>query len=233
LAASLARAGCTIVSGLARGIDATAHRAALEAGGRTIAVLGGGLAEIYPAQHKELAAEIALGGAILSEFSSMSRISPGVFPRRNRIITGLSLGVVVVEAGTRSGALTSARHAMEQNREVFAVPGPVESRVSRGCHALLRDGATLVESADDVLAALGPLADEVPGDHDARLRHPRELQLNAQETQVLQSIETQPTSIDQIILETQIPTARVLSTLSVLEMKRLIRRVSGQFVCRI
>ena len=154
LATGLSRAGLTIVSGLARGIDSVAHRAALQSGGRTLAVLAGGVMNVYPSEHAELAREISKAGALISEFPSRWPIARGAFPRRNRIITGISLGVVVVEGGLKSGALTSARHAMEQGREVFAVPGPVDSRMSQGCHALLRDGATLVESTDDVLDAL-------------------------------------------------------------------------------
>ena len=121
---------------------------------------------------------------------------------------------------------------MEQNREVFAVPGPIDSHVSRGCHQLLRDGAILVESPDDVLEALGPLADGIVTAEDTTIRHPRELQLNEQEAAVLQQIEIQPTAIDHVIHTTGLPAARVLSTISVLEMRRLIYRVSGQLVCR-
>ena len=141
LAGGLARAGLTIISGLARGIDAHAHRGALEAGGRTLAVLPAGLLNLYPAEHRDLAAEIAHAGALVTEHPCRWPVQAGAFPRRNRIITGLSLGTIVVEAADRSGALTSARHALEQGREVFAVPGPIDSRMSRGCHALLRDGA--------------------------------------------------------------------------------------------
>ena len=154
LASGLARAGMTIVSGLARGIDAAAHRGALEAGGRTIAVTASGVLNIYPPEHKELAYEITCSGALISENSARATPKSGMFPQRNRIITGLSLGVIVVEAASRSGALISAWHAMDQKREVFAVPGRIDSRASRGCHALLREGAKLVESPDDVLEEL-------------------------------------------------------------------------------
>ena len=162
LAASLARAGLVIVSGLARGIDAAAHRGALAAGGRTIAVLGSGVAQIYPPEHKSLADEVAAQGAVVSEAPPRSQPLSGSFPQRNRIISGMSLGVIVVEASTHSGALITARHAMEQNREVFAVPGRVDNRMAHGCHRLLRDGAKLVESADDVLEELGPLVAATP-----------------------------------------------------------------------
>jgi DNA processing protein len=179
LAASLARFGITIVSGLARGIDAAAHRAALDAGGRTLAVLAGGLAQIYPRQHQALADQIVGAGALLSEMALDTKPLRGSFPRRNRLISGLSLGVVVVEATERSGALITARHAMEQGREVFAVPGPVDLRTSRGCHQLLRDGAKLVETADDVLEELGPFIAPLPARTEGTLRHATELRLNA------------------------------------------------------
>jgi DNA processing protein len=162
LAAGLATCGYTVVSGLARGIDAAAHRGALKAGGRTLAVLGSGVLNIYPPEHESLATEIIAQGALISENPPRSPPLSGAFPQRNRIITGLSLGVIVVEASERSGALISARHAMEQGREVFAVPGRVDSRTSRGCHRLLRDGAKLVETIDDVLEELGPLATPTP-----------------------------------------------------------------------
>jgi DNA processing protein len=233
LAGGLARAGFTIVSGMARGIDAAAHRGALDAGGRTLGMLAGGLLNIYPAEHRELALDIGQSGALLSEFPCRWPIKRGAFPRRNRLITGLSLGVIVVEAGTRSGALTSAHHALVQGRDVFAVPGPVTSRVSHGCHALLRDGATLVESADDVIAALGPLAQTASDVAGRPIRHPGELRLTEQEQRVLHSIETQPTRIDHIVSACGLPVARVLSTISVLEMRKLVLRVSGQLVCRL
>jgi DNA processing protein len=233
LASSLASAGLTIVSGLARGIDAAAHEGALEAGGRTLAVLAGGLHHVYPTEHKELAFDISQQGALLSEFPCDWPIQRGAFPRRNRIITGLSLGVIVVEAGERSGALISARHAMEQDREVFAVPGPVDSRASRGCHALLRDGAVLVESADDVFEALGPLAEITHRATGEEVHHPAELQLNEQEQQVLACIASHPTGIDEITVASGLPIQRVLATVSVLETRRLVRRISGQQLVRL
>jgi DNA processing protein len=232
LAGSLARTGFTVVSGLAVGIDAAAHRGALAAGGRTIAVLGSGLLNIYPPEHEPLADEIWGSGCLLSE--APPRMTPlnGAFPQRNRIISGLTLGTIVVEAAARSGALVTARHAYEQCREVFAVPGPVDSRMSHGCHALLKDGAKLVESIDDVLAELGPLAENIERDDGTVLRVPAELTLNEIEQQVLSAIDTTPTTVDAVTTSCGLPVHRVLSTISVLEMRRLIRRVSGTQVVR-
>ncbi len=232
LGASLARAGLTVVSGLARGIDAAAHRGALAAGGRTLAVLAGGVLNIYPPEHASLAAEVARQGAVLSEAPPLFQPLAGGFPQRNRIISGLSLGVIVVEAAERSGALITARHAMEQGREVFAVPGSVESRTSRGCHRLLRDGATLVETADDVLEQLGPLVEAAPRDDGPPIRHPAELQLNELEQRVLAAIGPDATPIDHVVAESGLPVPQVLSILSVLEMRRLVRRLSGAMVAR-
>ncbi len=232
LAAALARAGFTIVSGLARGIDAAAHRGALQAGGRTLAVLASGVETIYPPEHADLAEQVLDSGALLSECPLDQPPRRGLFPQRNRIISGLSLGVVVVEATRKSGALHTARHAMEQGREVFAVPGPVDSLNSEGCHQLIRDGVTLVRRMDDVLEQLGPLADPVHPDADHAIHHPRELTLNPQETEILNAISTSATPVDDVVRATRLDPARVLSTLTVLEMKRLIRRLPGNQVVR-
>ena len=237
LARGLALAGLTIVSGLARGIDAAAHRGALAVGGRTIGVLGGGLLKMYPPEHQSLADEICNSGAVVSESLPEQAPKSGSFPRRNRIVTGLSLGVIVVEAADRSGALISARLANEQGREVFAVPGRMTDRMSKGTNALIRDGATMVQSVDDVLEHLGPLPTaaqiEAPSGESLTIRSPAELKLNEQETLVLQLISEDATEIDWLIQRSELPAARVLSTVSVLEMRRLIRRVSGTAVVRI
>ena len=232
LASGLARAGLTIVSGLARGIDAAAHRGALAAGGRTIAVLGSGVLNIYPPEHKDLAREVSSHGALLSESAPHSEPFSGAFPQRNRIISGLSLGVIVVEASRRSGALITARHANEQGRQVFAVPGRIDNRMSQGCHALIRDGAKLVESIDDVLEELGPLVEATPTATGQPIHHPAELSLNEVEQQVLAGISAEPASIDQVIAASGLPPPQVLATLSVLEMRRLVRRLSGGRVMR-
>ena len=232
LAASLARTGFTIVSGLARGIDAAAHRGALKAGGRTIAVLGNGLAGIYPSEHEEMADEIAAHGAVVSELPMTQEPLAGLFPQRNRIISGLCLGVVVVEAAPRSGSLSTAHHAMEQNREVFAVPGPVDSLASRGCHRLIRDGARLVETVDDILEELGPLVREIrPAPDEPAVRHPAELGLTDQERSLLGHLDDAPSGVDELIVRTGLTASQVMATLSVLELKRMVKRLPGhQFV---
>ena len=232
LAGSLARCGMTIVSGLARGIDAAAHRGALAAGGRTVAVLANGILDVYPPEHDKLAADVMAQGAVISEAPPEAAPIAGAFPQRNRIISGLSLGVIIVEAGQRSGALITARHAMEQGREVFAVPGHVDSPVARGCHRLIRDGAKLVESVDDVIEEFGPLVEATPREDGQVVSHPAEMQLNELEQKVLAAVGSDATSIDQIVTESGLPVPRVLSTISVLEMRRLIRRLTGSTVAR-
>lgn len=156
LAEGLAEAGITVVSGLARGVDAAAHRAALRAGGRTLAVLGAGHDRLYPPEHRDLARRVAESGALVTEFPPDTRPLPHHFPRRNRIIAGLAAATVVVEAAERSGSLSTARHAADSNREVLAVPGPITSSLSAGCHSLLRSGAALVTGVADLLEELGP-----------------------------------------------------------------------------
>jgi DNA processing protein len=232
LAAGLARVGLTVVSGLARGIDAAAHRGALKAGGRTLAVLANGLSQVYPPEHEELARAVAGSGALLSEMPMRQAPLAGLFPQRNRLISGLSLGVVVVEAAPRSGSLSTAHHAMEQNREVFAVPGPVDSLPSQGCHRLIRDGARLVETVDDILEELGPLVREVrAADDGPTVRHPAELTLSDNERSLLGHLSDHPVAVDALIALTHLTAAQVMATVSVLEMRRLVRRLPGpQFV---
>ena len=233
LASSLASAGITVVSGMARGIDSAAHHAALEAGGRTIAVLASGVLKPYPPENANLAERIAQQGCVLSEAAPTMPPISGMFPQRNRIISGMTLGTIVVEAADRSGALITARHAWEQNREVFAVPGPIDSRLSQGPHQLLRDGAKLVASIDDVLEELGPLAHETPREDGTTIRVPAEVNLNDVEQKVLQAISSQGSLIDEVTETSGLPVHRVLSTLHVLEMRSLVRRVGGNRVARV
>jgi len=232
LAAALTRAGLTVVSGLARGIDASAHSGALQAGGRTLAVFATGLAEIYPPEHAELANAISKQGALLSESPLKQAALPGLFPQRNRIISGLSLGVIVVEASRASGALHTARHAMEQNREVFAVPGRIDSDASVGCLDLIRDGATLIRDVDDVLNALGPLTQPVIKSVSETVLAPAELLLSDHERAILNHVGIEPVAVDEVVRAADIETSRVLTTLTVLEMRRLVRRLPGGYIVR-
>jgi DNA processing protein len=231
----LARSGLTIVSGLARGIDGASHEGAMDADydSRTIAVLSSGVTEIFPPQHEELAERIASRGALVSEMPPGTKPKKGMFPRRNRLISGLSLATIVIEASERSGSLITARTAGEQGRDVFALPGLVTSSNARGSNRLIRDGAILVQDPENVLESLGPLVDNVKISPDQTVMHAVELQLNEQETAVLQAVGAEPTAIDSVVSASGLPIARVLSTISVLEMRRLIRRISGQMVQRI
>jgi DNA processing protein len=232
LAHSLARVGLTVISGLARGIDAAAHRGAIKAGGRTLAVLANGLENVYPPEHDRLADEVAGSGALVCEMPMRQKPLAGLFPQRNRIISGLCLGVVVVEATPRSGSLATAHHAMEQGREVFAVPGPVDSLASRGCHRLIRDGAKLVENVEDILEEIGSLTGKLSaGPDEAPARVTTKLPLTAQEQSILDQVEDMPVAVDELVARTRLTASQVLATLSILEMRRLIRRVPGnQFV---
>lgn len=230
---SLAKTGVTIVSGLARGIDAAAHRGALDAGGRTIAVLGGGHGQLYPAEHEGLAKAVAADGAVISEHAPGVKPHSGTFPQRNRIISGLSLAVLIIEAPDRSGSLITARLAAEQGRDVLALPGPVTSRASRGCNQLIRDGARLVQTVDDCLEELGPIRTPIPIEDGTAIRNGSELMLNEVERQVLDAIQPTSTSIDVVIAESGLPAHRVIAVISVLEVRRLVRRLSGQYVSRI
>jgi DNA processing protein len=233
LATGLARAGFTVVSGMARGIDTAAHRGALAAGGRTIAVLASGVLSPYPPENAQLADQIAEQGCVLSEAAPTMPPMSGMFPQRNRIISGLTLGTLVVEAGDRSGALITARHATEQNRQVFAIPGPIDTPLSTGTNRLIRDGAKLVTSLDDILEELGPLATEVRREDGTSIRTPAEVKLNEIESQVLQAIDAHGSLIDEVTATAQLPVQKVLATVSVLEMRGLVRKVSGNRVIRV
>ena len=237
LAAGLAQHGWTIVSGLARGIDAAAHRASLEAGGRTLAVLASGVVHIYPPEHRDLADAVTEQGGLLSEMSTLQKPVAGLFPQRNRIISGLSLAVIIVEAGERSGSLHTARHALEQGRDVFAVPGRVDSWASAGCHALIRDGVVLVRDLTDVLESLSPVGSQIgsspscntsPSEPD----QPPVSGLSAAEHELLSIVPACPTSMDQIVRLSGWDTARVLSILTQLEVQQLIERLPGSTVRR-
>ncbi|RME36049.1 MAG: DNA-protecting protein DprA [Gammaproteobacteria bacterium] len=228
-AARLARFGLVITSGLAHGIDGCAHEGALEAGGKTIAVTGTGPDRIYPAANEALARRIAGEGALVTEYPLGTPPLPGNFPRRNRIIAGLSVGTLVVEADLRSGSLISARLAMESGREVFAIPGPVRSPVSRGCHALIRQGATLVTCVDEVLEELGPLIGSVlDGAEPAREgTDTGDEAPDPEYRQLLEAMAHEPVSVDELVQRTGLTPQGVSSMLLLLELKGQVSVLPG------
>jgi DNA processing protein len=226
LAGGLARAGFTVVSGLARGIDGFAHRAALKASGRTVALLAGGLARIYPPEHAELADTIADAGALATETPMQVPPQPGMFPARNRLISGMSIAVVVVEAHERSGALITARHAAEQGRDVFVVPGTIDSSASAGCLKLLREGAKLVRGVDDVLEDIDGLAARQTKTAPPKATAPP-AEMDQPSRAVWEFLGAGPQFIDDIARGLVVPIPELTSLLMRMELKRLVRRLPG------
>jgi DNA processing protein len=220
-AGHLAGCGLVITSGLAAGIDAAAHKGALRSGGITVAVCATGLDTVYPSDHRALAESICERGALVSEFPPNTPPLKFHFPRRNRLISGLSLGTLVVEAAQRSGSLITAKFAADQGREVFAIPGSIHNPLARGCHQLLRQGAKLVESAADILAELGPLA-AVVRDHrcSSRLVRPANsaLPLDKEYKILLDALGFESSSVDQLVARTQLKAEEVGSMLLILEL---------------
>ncbi|MGB8657005.1 MAG: DNA-processing protein DprA [Candidatus Zixiibacteriota bacterium] len=227
----LSQRGITVVSGLARGIDSIAHLSALKENGRTLAVFGSGLDVIYPPENKKLVEEIVKSGAIISEFPLGTKPDPPNFPRRNRLISGLSLGVVIVEAGARSGALLTAQCALEQNREVFAVPGNLGSKNSEGTNALIQQGAKLVTAVEDILDEFklkpGGERPDSPVHIQEDLSH-----LSEAESVVLKLLSDEPRHIDKIATQATVGLPLVLSALLSLELKGLAKQLSGKMFIR-
>jgi len=219
VASELVSNGVTVVSGLARGVDGIAHQAALDAGGRTLAVLGSGLDQIYPHEHSALAERIAAQGALLSDYPLGTRPEAMNFPPRNRIISGLSLGVVVVEAALSSGALITADFAADHGREVFAVPGSILGTSSAGCNRLLRDGAHVVTEVGDILETLR--LDQLASKQQVR----EVLPANPTEARVLAQLSAEPCYVDDLARSVGLPMEAVTSTLVMLELKGMVRQV--------
>lgn len=223
-AQSLSQAGLTITSGMALGIDAAAHEGALAGSGRTIAVTGTGLDRVYPARHRELAHAIAESGALISEFTTGTPPLAENFPRRNRIISGLSLGILVVEAAPRSGSLISARFATEQGREVFAIPGSIHNPLARGCHNLIRQGAKLVETTADILEELGLAANPAAGPRPNTDTQPEH---DANTLKLLSIMGHDPVSIDTLVARSGLAAEAVTSILLVLELEGMVSCAAG------
>ena len=243
LAKQFALKGVSVVSGMARGIDSAAHRGAIRAGGQTIAVLGCGVDVVYPPEHADLYQEIIEKGTILSELPMTTKPDRRNFPARNRIISGLSLATVVVEAGEQSGALITADMALEQGRDVFAVPGNITSGSSKGTNRLIKQGAALIEHADDVLNAISSeirreLQQETQPELPLSASSPKSsvpplpLALTPLEEKILELIPTEPVHIDEIAIQTQTASGTVSATLMMLEMKNLIRQLAGKMFVR-
>jgi DNA processing protein len=228
---ALAEKGVTIVSGMARGIDSFAHRGAIEANGRTIAVLGCGIDILYPPENRDLCSEIVSHGAVISEFSISTPPLPVNFPKRNRVISGLSLGVVVVEASSRSGSLITARLGLEQGREVFSVPGRLDSTRSKGTHQLIKQGAKLVEEAEDILSEILPQWGLPQRLKEEKRKREEGLPVNSKG--ILDLLSLNPLHIDDLICQSKMKSGEVSSILLDLELKGWLRQLPGKMFVKV
>ncbi len=231
----LSQAGLVITSGLAAGIDGAAHRGALQGSTPTLAVTGTGLDRVYPARHRDLAHQIAETGALISELPPGTPPLPANFPRRNRIISGLSVGTLVVEAARQSGSLITARLATEQGREVFAIPGSIHNPLARGCHALIRQGAKLVETADDILEELAPLLGAqlaAPAPESTTEAEPEARLWDQEYQQLMAALDFDPTPVDLLIERSGLTADAVSSMLLLLELEGFVSAAPGGRYCR-
>ncbi len=229
----LSECGLIITSGLATGIDAAAHRGALEGKGVTVAVCGTGLDRVYPARHRELAHAIADQGALISEFPPGTPPRAHHFPQRNRILSGMALGVLVIEAARRSGSLITARMAMEQGREVFAMPGSIHNPLARGCHRLIREGAKLVECADDILEELGPLIGQRAPAAASEVDAQAESSHDAMQQSLLNALAGGPKGVDELVERTELTPETVSSMLLTLELQGWVASAPGGAYIRV
>lgn len=228
LSRDLAKRGLTVISGGARGIDTIVHRAALDAGGRTIAVLGCGIDVPYPYENRKLFNEITLSGAVISEYIPGTKPDAWRFPVRNRIVSGMSMGVLVIESMINGGAMITANTALEQGRDVWAIPGNTDSIVSQGPHRLIKDGAKLVEDVEDILEEIG-IEPNPPQHEQPKLP----LDLSEEQKHLIQALSLQPKHIDDIIAECGLAPSSASSNLTILEMMGLVRRVPGNSYVRV
>ena len=228
IARDLAAAGVVVVSGMARGIDSAAHEGALSADGVTVGVLGGGINKLYPRENKKMAEEIAVKGAVISEYPIDMTPKPEYFPVRNRIISGLSSAVLVVEAKEKSGALITVDAALEQGRDVFAVPGNADSLRSGGTNALIKQGAKMVTSAHDILEELNMGRPSRNG-ASAKQRSVAHLQLTKEENKILSALEAEPLHVDDLIEESGLKAGQAISVLSAMEIKGVIKQLPGKY----
>ena len=234
LSTELAEYGLTVVSGMARGIDTAAHEGALEGGGPTVAVLGSGLERIYPTQNYHLSRNIIQNGAIISEFPLLTEPEPHHFPIRNRIISGMSIGTIVIEAAKKSGSLITARLAVEQNREVFAVPGSIKSYKSTGTHTLIKQGAKLVENVQDILEEFSSVIGINRNSTEmGALSDKASIPLTPEENEVLNCLDHYPVHIDELVRKTAMVAGKLASILLGLELKGVVEQLPGKFFTKV
>ena len=228
----LSNSGITITSGLARGIDGACHHGALQGIAGTVALVAHGLDIVYPAAHRALAEDISNHGAVVSEVPIGTEPHRGLFPRRNRIISGLSLGTLVVEAALKSGSLITAKHAMEQNREVFAIPGSIHNPLSRGCHQLIRQGAKLVETAEDIIEELLPhLPTGITAVTETLINEKNEQTLDPDHQKLLKCLQYEPIAIDELVNCSGFSAAEVASMLLIMELEGHVVNEGGRYTC--